>query len=134
MVICQESTHMNENQKVNTPKAKLPRKTRIAIWWLFAVVIVGTIAIVISSQATTDWWVLSLICIAHGLCYILPVILICMKNRTAWIAAVVILSIALYFWLVFIFITAVPFILIILDRKNYFEMVRLRELEKKENP
>jgi hypothetical protein len=28
---------------------------------------------------------------------------------------------------------AVPFILLILDRKNYFEMVRQRELEKKEN-
>jgi hypothetical protein len=140
-------------------KTNLPIKTRIAVWWIFFVGVVGTIATLIAPQILPhssdemEWGMLSallaLVSIAVGFLYIIPSILLRRKKRARWKAAVAILFIGslsftgliifyaacpeYYPWYVFtpaVIIYAVPLILVILDRKNYFEMVRQRELEK----
>jgi hypothetical protein len=131
-------------------KTKIPSKTKIAIWWLFIVGITLTVLTITALPWMTDWSPIGptmyLIPIAMGLLAISPAILLLIKNQTAWTFAKVILSILLIllaiFWLCGAAITIfgnllllsvfIPFLLIILDRKNYFEMVRQRELEKRE--
>lgn len=139
-------------------KTKLPTKTKIAVWWIF---IVGVVFVALTAlflgcspepESRNNLW----IGIAVGFLYILPGILFYVKNKLAWISAIVIISVDLIFWLIYLVLNAVdnykaehpvfkditfliypilliliPLILLILDQKNYFEMVRQRELEKK---
>ena len=142
---------MSEEQKIDKPK--LPRKTKIAvvltiILGIFGVVVlIGGLLLESIISGGQDPMILFL-----GLCflYILSAILICIKNRIAWIFAVVILSGVIAFFLInrlihiisasdysitvtvviAFLVILIPLILIILDRKNYSEMLRQRELEK----
>jgi hypothetical protein len=153
--------------KVNTPKAKLPTKTRIAVWWMITVGIVLTIgfsglllvAILYSFGEEMDGGsaVPNLVIYFFlPFCGIFTFISgIFLFKKRSWKVAVTILVIAIiyslgtYLYIVIyhcdnlsymitiavligslIYLT--PLILIILDRKNYFEIVRQRELEKKE--
>jgi len=131
-------------------KASLPWKTLDAVNLIIAFGILGVVVMI--------GWLLSINvdcgspCMSWqyrgiGFClvYIIPAILICIKNRIVWIFAVVILSgvtvfipiiaavshfynIAAFIYSFVIFITL---ILIVIDRKNYFQIIRQRELEKK---
>jgi hypothetical protein len=130
-------------------KAKLPTKTKIAMWWLFVTGIIMTIGFIASVPALTDWSSsinprIYLLAVAVGLLYISPGILLCIKRNLSWISSVVILAVEAIPFLIMtiifvnpipiagIVVVLIPLILIILDRKNYFAMVRQRELEKKE--
>ena len=97
--------------------------------------------------------IFTFILLAIGIFYILPIRLLFRKERRAWSLAVLSISIdilALFVtaWIISYFyldnghssvllliplwiLGLVPLILIILDRKNYFEIVHQREAEKK---
>jgi hypothetical protein len=141
-------------------KTKLPTKTKIAVWWTF---IVGLACVALTAfflgcspepESKNSLW----IGIAVALLYIFPCALLYMKNKLAWKFAIAITSLELIIWLIYLIICAVdnykakrpifsdisfliypilliiiPLILLILDRKNYFEMARQRELEKKDS-
>jgi len=132
-------------------KTKLPIKTKIAVWWLCILGLLLTIAIIALLPAMTDFsyinpaanWII----IAAGLVlFFSPAVLICLKKELTRFFAIVILISGIGFFFVMIginpvygllfspgiLVILVPFILLILDRKNYFEMVRQRELEKKD--
>ena len=144
--------------KVNTPKANLPTKTKIAVWWVFilgvAVFIVPLISLSsFSDQSERDMTFLPLLlitlCIAF--LYSLSGILLIIRKKWAWNIAIAVLTVELFSLFIYLHVEInldtfggpilfianilllIPFILIILDGKNYFEMVRQRELEKKEN-
>jgi len=141
-------------------KAKLPIKTKIAVWWVFVVGIIATIVLISAVPAFTDWsypidTLLYLIPVVTGLLFISPSILLCFKTRLVWISSIVILSVEVLLGVTatgyvtlecstpcfdlllppicYLLTLLIPFILIILDRKNYFEMVRQRELETKDS-
>jgi glucan phosphoethanolaminetransferase (alkaline phosphatase superfamily) len=145
-------------------KAKLPLKTKIAAWWLMFFGLFGTITAIVIPQVLThtsdqsEWGyislVLALITIVIGFLYVLPGILLQIKNKTAWISTIALLLIELaifsylyatsfnfisspppspYPYTPIFFIYIIPLILVILDRKNYFKMVRQRALEKKDD-
>jgi hypothetical protein len=138
-------------------KAKLPTKTRIAVWWIY---LFGTTALIFTLLPVFLGMLVSpafcLETIAVAILYFVPAILLFTKNTTAWESAVIILSIEPILIIIFgviycvskgyaidgtiisiLLLTSIivflPLILIILDRKNYFEMVRQRESEKKGN-
>ena len=142
---------------MNTPKAKLPTKTKIAAWWIFAsgvaVFIVPLFSLSsFSDQAERDMTFLPLLlitlCIAF--LYSLPGIFLMVRKSWAWNVAIAILTIEVFSLFIYLHVEInldmfggpilfianilllIPFILILLDRKNYFEMVRQRELEKKD--
>jgi hypothetical protein len=95
-----------------------------------------------------------LILLVIGLLYILPIRFLFRRERWPWTVAVVIMSINILIlivnaWIisaiyldfdhntVLLFIPlwilgVVPLVLVVLDRKNYFEILRQRKLEKKE--
>jgi hypothetical protein len=123
----------------------LPRKTSIAVWWIAIVGLVGTTTWIIfhlntfelaDARTTYEWGLLLLLKFVAGLLYLLPAILIELKKRWAWIAAVIILTIeslyivACIFWdsdylLTLVFLPfAIPFLLIFFDRRNYRNMLR----------
>lgn len=147
-------------------KAKLPTKTKIAAWWLYAVGIVLTIwssglllvALLLSFSTSPETGpVVPNLILFFFLppCNILIVIsgisLINEKRnwqvatRTLSVSMICLLGVSLYslvndvyYQIPFISLLGcltclMPLILILLDRKNYFEMVRQRELEKKGN-
>jgi lysylphosphatidylglycerol synthetase-like protein (DUF2156 family) len=142
---------MNEKQKVNIAKTKLPIKTKIAVWWLILLGVAVIIGAILFLPLTTDFEHIPasdyLISIAIGLLCIVPGIILNAKTRAAWISAIVLfmsfigLSIS-FIWYVdsssFInifltcMITIIPLILLILDRNNYLKMVHQRELAKKD--
>ena len=135
-------------------RSHLPFKTKIAVWWIF-VAIVGMAIFAMFLPSLSEWtpinptWYFSVAVI--GLLFASPGILLYFKNKSVWIFSIVILSVSLSFFVmlilmdipyeagIFIYgiagllILVVPFTLIILDRKNYFEMVRQRESEKKDS-
>ena len=145
-------------------KAKFPRKTEIAAWWLIIYGIVSTIAqisflsILPAWSGSNEWvqfgvFVYILILLVIGILYVLPIRFLFRKERWAWAIAVSMMCINVLIlfvnaWMisdtyldlgrhiVFVLIPlwmlgVAPPVLIILDRKNYFEMVRQREMEKK---
>ena len=150
-------------QKVNTPIAKLPTKTLIAVLWL---IVVGValisfyfvyllLSIGYSFDGGDEWSIRPFFILLLGsILYIISSIFLFRISKRAWIVAVTLLSIVTicsigtYLYAVIylgddlsymipialllgslIYLT--PLILVILDRKNYFEMVRQREMEKK---
>jgi len=148
---------VKEEYKVRRIKATLPLKTKIALWWIF---VVGTIMVLL--LAFYFRLVLVPVLFSQEILLVLIVlvagILICGKNKNAWVYTVAMLSIEIIFFLLLLIAyttTArysyyyhsfsyiyhiccvlhmlIPLIFIILDRKNYFEMVRQLELSKKDN-
>jgi hypothetical protein len=138
------------------PKSKLPIKTKIAVWWIIVIGIILTIVLISAVPAFTDWsypidQTLYWIAIAIGFLIISPSILICFKNKLIWISSTIILSVEVLLEMAtigyiaseclhcalplicFFPLLLIPLILLILDKKNYFEMVRQRELEKKDD-
>ena len=134
---------------------KLPIKTKIAMWWIFvlgvAVFIVPLFSLSsFSDQAERDMTFLPLLLITLGIAFLysLSGIFLMIRKIWAWNVAIAVLTIELLSLFIYthvqinldtfgspiLFIAnillLIPFILIILDRKNYFEMVRQRELEK----
>ena len=150
---------MSEEQKVDKAKPKLPTKTRIAKWWL---IVVGVILIIFyfvvlgfsiiysfDSGPTEENIQPAFILFLGSIFYLISGIFISKKTKLAWIVAVTILftvaafSLGTYIYffdtgygpvLVFpgILIYLTPLILIILDRKKFLEMVRLRDLAEKD--
>jgi hypothetical protein len=143
-------------------KVKLPIKTEIAAWWLIVVGLIGTIAtiaaICIYCRGCDEWCIgcvlWAAIVFVIGLLYFLSGMFLARRTMGAWAATILILIIELaafayyygtsfesifspspsrYPYTPIFFIFLIPLILLILDRKNYFEMVRQRELEKKDN-
>jgi len=125
---------MTEKQKGKAAKTTLSLKTEIAVWWICI-----TAAII-----ATSILILSPIGLVIACLNIILGSLLLTKNKRAWISAIIIFYIVIisiiillvlysdarYFILVLLLVSLIPFILIILDRKNYFKMVRQRELTK----
>jgi hypothetical protein len=136
-------------------KTKLPRKTRIAVWWiriLSIVTFISCAAFVLFCFTDPDFfngafW--ALVFLPVWILFLLPSILLPRKRWRCWTTSVIALSLEIttilavcifgaihyrysyYLELIPIVIFyLVPFALLILDRKNYFEKVRQRELEK----
>lgn len=137
-------------------KTKLPIKTKIAVWWIR----ISSIGIVISCIAQVllcftdptlfDSAIYALVFLPIWILFLLPSILLPRKRRWCWTTSIMILCLEIIIILAVCIFGAihyrysyylelipivvfylVPFALIILDRKNYFEMIRQRELEKK---
>ena len=145
---------MSEEQKIN--KIKLPTKTRIAVWWIriFSIVIVISCAAYIlfcfTDPTFFDSAIYALVFLPIWILFLLPSILLPRKRRWCWTTSIIVLCLEIiiilavcifgaihyrytyYLELISIVIFyLVPFALIILDRKNYFEMIRQRKLKKK---
>jgi hypothetical protein len=141
---------MNEEQKVNTDRARFPVKTKIAIVWL---VISGVILVVGPQLALigfTDYQerdqgmaMALLVCVPIAFLWILPCIFLLLRKKWAHIFAVILLSFfalasfatAMFFFMfgaaiVVLPVVAVPLVLIIVDRENYLEMVRQSQVGK----
>ncbi|MEA1958186.1 MAG: hypothetical protein U9N44_00715 [Chloroflexota bacterium] len=140
-------------------KAKLPIKTKIAAWWLCTIGIIWivmplTLSKAFSDQSELDKALQNLIVIGISIAILLvfPIILLYFRRKKTWALAIVTLSLELIllvvyllvklseykiydyiFFSLFIACLLIPLILIILDRKNYFAMVRRRELQNKES-
>ncbi|MFA5055055.1 MAG: hypothetical protein WC562_02635 [Dehalococcoidia bacterium] len=134
-------------------KIKLPLKTKIAVWWLavcgMAVVLILIIGILTAVEGSYGAaFNLALIImipaiVVMTILIVLPIIALRMKSKWSWIVAVVLLSVYVTGDIVWLLsdlsnadllapgiIMLVPLLLIILDRRSYFEMVRQWKLEK----
>ena len=153
---------MSEEQKVTSNKVKLPSKTVTAVALIIILGIIDAFGILFGSfigNLEGGGFVISYLASCICVLKFLSAILICMKNRIAWILAIVILSgiliyllagilpaiiselkitfaepkiavvtiEAILYYLVILILPFIPFVLIILDRKKYFEMLRQRE-------
>jgi hypothetical protein len=148
---------MSEEQKVNTAKTKLPTKTKIAVWWIFILGAVVVIVPLVSLSSFSDYTerdmiffplLLTTLCVSF--LYSLSGIFLMVRKTWAWNVALVVITIELLSLFIYLHVEIdldtfggpilfvanilllIPFILILLDRKNYFEMVRQRELAKKD--
>lgn len=151
-------------------KAKLPTKTKIAVWWL---IIIGAALIIFlllwssysfyfahNAGRLQQAIVIAVVLFIGSIFYFASGFFLLMKGKRAWIVVVTLLSIiaicpiGIYLYesidfakysedaanyseipillLPWALIYLTPLIIVILDRKNYFEMVRQRELEKKD--
>ena len=139
---------MSEEQKATI--VKLPTKTKIAVWWIYIISIAIAIAafvvlILVSNFEDAQgpvWFVTVCIAFPIWLLLLIPGLLLPLKKRWCWTTSISVLSLEIiciiggciylaetkgvYFleWSFFTIILFVPLILIILDRKNYFEMLR----------
>jgi hypothetical protein len=148
---------MSEDQRAPNNKSILPKKTKTAVMLMLVFEIVSVFVIGFQGLIT------NMECgnkcmhgtyVGIGLClpYILATILICIKNRIAWIFSILILigllicaltemfldiisysdySGAITFFLPILLVIALPLIILSRDRKNYFEMLRQRQSENK---
>ena len=146
---------MGEEQKVKVSKAKLPMKTKIAVWWTFVLGIVVVIVPLLSFRLFSDYGErdmmflpLLLITLCVAFLFSLSGIFLMIRKLWAWNTAVVVLTIELFSLFIYLHVEInldtfggpvlfianilllVPFILVVLDRKNYFAMLRQRELAK----
>lgn len=146
---------MSEEQNANSVGVKLPIKTKIAVWWLYIVLTALFISafVVLSSVSNTDAQGpvgFVTVCIAFPICllFLIPGFLLPLKKRFCWTISILMLSLEIFgtvggciylaatedwgflYLILFDIIFLIPLILLVLDRKNYFEMVRQRELEK----
>jgi len=143
---------MSEEQKID--KTKLPTKTKIAVWWLAAwtlaaipvMAIVGAIFFAsgpLEGTAAGGWAVMFCILalmVAEILVF-LPVIFLSMKRTWSLPVSGTMLVVYVALNIIWVFshltdamnallsfipgiILLVPLVLIIVDRKNYFEMLR----------
>jgi len=147
-------------------KAKLPAKTKLAVWLIlsFVIIIIITVPVLSSIYVSfqSEKWFQGNIVFALGFLGI-GSLLFLLKKNWVWTVAVSVIVIAmldalagltillidyiphytyysshyyyatimLFVFLLGFFIYLTSFILITLDRKNYFEMLRQRESEKK---
>ncbi len=136
----------NNKPASKTHGTKLPMKTKIAAWWIITAGVVGTIVGGIYHyhwlseegpiEEVGSGIVLEAIFII-GVLYLAPGIFLLMKTKSAWVVAMVLLSLGLiassifytlvlllwsplYFPIFFLYL--VPLILIISDQKNYWKM------------
>jgi hypothetical protein len=139
-------------------KTKLPIKTKIAVCWIrisSIVIVISCAAYVLFCFTDPDFFsgaFYALVFLPIWILFLLPSILLPRKRPWCWTTSIIILFLeiaiilavcifgAIYYrysyYLELIPIVVfylVPFALIIMDRKNYFEMVRQREAEKKKN-
>jgi|GEM_PF-5105716 len=135
-------------------RTKLPFKTKIAVWWLAVcgvavvlILIIGILTAVEGSYGAAFNLALIIMIpaiVVMTILIVLPIIALRMKRTWSWVVAVVLLSVYVtgdIIWLLSDLSNAdllapgvimfVPLLLIILDRRSYFEMVRQRELDKK---
>ena len=151
---------MSEEQRANRAEVSLPTKTKIAVWWLslmgmaliiFHFIVVSMVWAFPLDSGPTGKPVNPLLFLLIGsIFYFASGFLLSKRSKRFWIITVSILSlisicsIGIYIYvaiddalhafgmfLISAFMYLTPLILIILDRKNYFEMVHQRELEKK---
>jgi hypothetical protein len=146
---------MNEEQKVKIYTAKLPIKTKVAVCWTFVLGIVVVIVPLLSFRLFSDYGerdMMFLPLLGITLCiaflFSLSGIFLMIRKLWAWNTAVVVLITELCLLFIYLHVEInldtfggpilfianilllVPFILVIFDRKNYFAMVRQRELAK----
>ena len=154
---------MSEEQRATIAKAKLPTKTKIAVWWIRIIAMlmaIGGLIVLFVSVAKAPpmvkeegsgilFFVVVAIILPIWLLFLLPSIFLPLRKTWGWITSMTILSLeilsilgvciycattdGLYYlqYTPSIILILIPLILILLDRKNYFEMVRRRELEKR---
>ena len=140
---------------IDMNKAKLPIKTKIAVWWIRILSIVSFIScagFIIFCFTNPDFFngaFYALVFLPIWILFLLPSVLLPRKRQWCWktsltvlcLEIIIILAVCIvgyihyrYSYIVqlmpIVIFYLVPFILIILDRKNYFEMVRQRKLEK----
>jgi ABC-type siderophore export system fused ATPase/permease subunit len=149
---------VNEEQRVNTSKTELPIRTLIAALWLVVIGVILTtwhlVALFISFSYSLDAGTvdergnnLVLILLLGSILYILSGFFLPIRSKWAWISAVITLamvsicSIGIYLYylsssvyyysIIPIIVYVTPVVLILLDRKKYFEMIRQRQLNEK---
>lgn len=131
---------------------RLPIKTKIAVWWIIAAGLLGTIGGIMAftnhdwkisgdiGDAIASYVVILVVIFLFGFFYVLAGIILAAKKQGAWIAAVIILSFHLIGYIILLllpwilsggyiaipicilFVLFVPFVLIILDVKNYWRV------------
>ncbi|MFA5374938.1 MAG: hypothetical protein WC455_04185 [Dehalococcoidia bacterium] len=133
-------------------KSKLPIKTKIAIWWIFVLGVLVFIIPLFALGYTNEEMILTPLLLLQNLCiaflYSLSGIFLIIRKTWAWNVAIAILTIEVFSLFIYLHVEInldmfggpilfaanilllIPLILIILDRKNYLEMVRQQELEK----
>ena len=82
---------------METAQGNLPKRTKFAVWWIFTLGIVGTIAAIITMclwpYPDPNFILIQIpIAIAIGFLYILPAIFLTRRKRWSWTAAVVMLA------------------------------------------
>jgi len=150
---------LSEEQQVDKTKLKLPTKTRIAVWWLIIVGLALTLLAIVYMFALflqclwsspSNSGLTYVMMLFGGAFTLISGILPLKRNKLAWKFSVGVLVIAMicsiggYLYLSMdpggfsktliiilagLIIYLAPLILIILDRKNYSEMLRQREKE-----
>jgi hypothetical protein len=139
---------LSEEQKID--KTKLPTKTKIALGWIYIIsiaIVIAALVVLISVSNFEDAQgpvLFVTVCIAFPiwLLFLLPGILLPLKKRWSWITSIIIVSleitgilggcvylatnVSVYLlqWSFFTIILFIPLILLVIDRKNYFEMLR----------
>jgi cation transport ATPase len=130
---------------MNQDSGRLPIKTKIAVWWISVIGVAGTIAVIViylvaqgPSVSISSSSLMYLSIFAAGIFYCLPALLLTLKRKTTWIAALVMLAIGtlglsgFYFWFIPSFIIfLVPVVLVIVDAKKYLAMVEYRTAKMK---
>jgi len=129
---------------VKRRRTKLPMKTKIAVWWILIVSVGGTIAgETYVNRGSSDSpfpeivalvsWIIFLFCFF----YFISGIFLIVKMKSAWVVAMVFLSLGLiafsifyalvllpeaYLFFPIFLLYLVPLVLIISDQKNYWKM------------
>jgi len=118
-------------------KVSLPIKTKIAAWWM---IIIGGILIIFSLRTLDITYMLGgsfyhnvLLFALGALLLLFPTFLLFSRRKLAWYWAIITLSILSLFYIyniftvepidiLIIFILAIPLILLLLDRKNFWKI------------
>jgi len=131
LLLCGILTLIGWGLALKNKKGRLPIMTRIAIWLMVATGVIGVIIGIATSEAS----VLSIMFLPAFILFMWPVVFLSLKEGWAWAIAIIIFILELVFifpweefnspFIVFpILIMPVPFILILLDVRNYWEMTR----------
>jgi membrane-associated HD superfamily phosphohydrolase len=127
------------------PEVSLPLKTRVATWWIAVVTLIAVVvAIVIVVQEYQknhheelglELAIYIFLILGVSILFLLPVILVELRKKWSWIAAIILLTIEIYFstgslfmainYLAFLGLLAyiIPLGLIFFDRRNYWNML-----------
>lgn len=115
-----------------TPVTSLPTKTKSAVWWLLIIGVIWTIWWNVA-RVTFGWGATSVESIVYlallSLFFILLGIFICFKESWAWVVSVAMLCVGIvssFLICIIVPLYLIPLLLVILDRKKYWEMTRLR--------
>ena len=131
-------------------RGRLPIKTKMAIWWIITTGLLGTIGGIIAftnhdweisgeiGDAIASYVVILVVIFLFGFFYVLAGIILAAKTKRAWKVAVAALSLEMaigsyisyiiiiyfnYYFIAIVFAYLAPLILVIFDKKNYWEMV-----------